>query len=174
VTRFPIVNESGEGQVVPMNSAVLGRMDTNQVADVDVYRVAGKKGGQLSVEVDSVWLTEKFYAGSEFDLMVRILDPAGKELARNDDSALKLQDPVASVLLPADGEYRVEVKQRVFQSGGNCYYLAHIGSNPRPLAVYPAGGKSGRDLERDLARRSGGRESDRSAVAAGRGGFCVF
>lgn len=150
VTRFPVVNETGEDQAVPVNSAVLGRMDTNRVADVDVYRVTGKKGEHLSVEVDAVWLTEKFYAESEFDLMIRLLDPAGKELARNDDSALKLQDPVASILLPADGEYRVEVKQRIFKSGANCYYLAHIGSNPRPLAVFPAGGPRGETLKATL------------------------
>jgi len=147
VTRFPVVNESGEDQVVPMDTAVLGRMDTNQVGDVDVYRVTGKKGGHLSVEVDSVWMTEKFYAESEFDLMVRILDPAGKELARSDDSALKLQDPLVSLILPADGEYRVEVKQRIFKNGAHCYYLAHIGSNHRPLATYPAGGQAGESLE---------------------------
>jgi hypothetical protein len=174
VTRFSIVSETGEDQVVPMNSAVLGRMDTNQVADVDVYRVAGKKGGQLSVEIDSVWLTEKFYAGSEFDLMVRILDPAGKELARNDDSALKLQDPVASVLLPADGEYRVEVKQRVFQSGGNCYYLAHIGSNPRPLAVYPAGGKAGETLKATLLGDPAGEKTIDLPLPKDAGDFAYF
>lgn len=174
VTRFSIVSETGEDQVVPMNSAVLGRMDTNQVADVDVYRVAGKKGGQLSVEIDSVWLTEKFYAGSEFDLMVRILDPAGRELARNDDSALKLQDPVASVLLPADGEYRVEVKQRVFQSGGNCYYLAHIGSNPRPLAVYPAGGKAGETLKATLLGDPAGEKTIDLPLPKDAGDFAYF
>lgn len=174
VTRFPIVNESGDGQVVPMNSAVLGRMDTNQVADVDVYRVVGKKGGQLSVEIDSVWLTEKFYAGSEFDLMVRILDPSGSELARNDDSALKLQDPVASVLLPVDGEYRVEVKQRVFQSGGNCYYLAHIGSNPRPLAVYPAGGKAGETLNATLLGDPAGEKAIDLPLPQEAGDFAYF
>ena len=150
VTRFPVVNEAQEDQPVAMNSIVLGRMDTNQNADVDVYRVSGRRGEYLSVEVDSVWLTEKFYAGSEFDLRVRIIDASGKEIARNDDSAIHLQDPVLSVLLPADGEYRVEVKQRVFSSGGNCYYLAHIGSNHRPLAIFPAGGRKGEKLAATL------------------------
>jgi hypothetical protein len=51
VTRFPIVKEAQEDQPVPMNSAVLGRMDTNQVGDVDVYRVMGRKGEHLSMEV---------------------------------------------------------------------------------------------------------------------------
>ncbi len=171
VTRFPIVNETQEDQPVPMNSAVLGRMDTKQVGDVDVYRVTGRKGEHLSVEVDSVWLTEKFYAGSEFDLTARILDAGGKELARNDDSALHLQDPVLSTILPADGEYRVEVKQRIFTSGGNCYYLAHIGSNHRPLAVYPAGGMKGEKLAATLLGDPAGDEAIQITLPAKTGDF---
>lgn len=159
VTRFPVLKEVQEDQALPRNTAVLGRMDTNQRADVDVYRVTCRKGEHLSVEVDSVWLTEKFYAGSEFDLMARILDANGRELARNDDSALHLQDPVLSVMLPSDGEYRVEVKQRVFNSGGNCYYLAHIGSHHRPLAVYPAGGMKGEALQATLLGDPNGDEA---------------
>jgi hypothetical protein len=174
VTRFPVVNESGEDQLVPMDTAVLGRMDTNQVADVDVYRVAGKKGGHLSVELDSVWLTEKFYAESEFDLMVRLLDPTGKELARNDDSALKLQDSVASVILPADGEYRVEVKQRIFKSGADCYYLAHIGSHHRPLAAYPAGGPAGEKLKVTLLGDPAGEMTRDLALPNETGDFAFF
>ena len=171
VTRFPIVNETQEDQPVPMNSAVLGRMDTKQIGDVDVYRVTGRKGEHLSVEVDSVWLTEKFYAGSEFDLTARILDAGGKELARNDDSALHLQDPVLSTILPADGEYRVEVKQRIFTSGGNCYYLAHIGSNHRPLAVYPAGGMKGEKLAATLLGDPAGDEAIQVALPSQTGDF---
>ena len=171
VTRFPIVKEAQEDQTVPMTSAVLGRMDTKQVGDVDVYRVTGRQGEHLSVEVDSVWLTEKFYAGSEFDLTARILDASGKELARNDDSALHLQDPVLSTLLPADGEYRVEVKQRVFNSGGNCYYIAHIGSNHRPLAVYPAGGMKGEKLAATLLGDAAGDEAMQVTLPAQTGDF---
>jgi hypothetical protein len=171
VTRFPVVKETQEDQPVSINSTVLGRMDTNQTADVDVYRVNGKRGEHLSVEVDSVWLTEKFYAGSEFDLRVRILDANGKELARNDDSALHLQDPVVSTLLPAEGEYRVEVKQRVFSSGGNCYYLAHIGSNHRPLAVFPAGGMQGEKLSATLLGDPAGDEPLQLTLSAKAGDY---
>ena len=150
VTRFPIVKEAQEDQSVPMNSAVLGRMDTNQVGDVDMYRVTGRKGEHLSVEVDSVWLTEKFYAGSEFDLTARILDASGKELARNDDSALHLQDPIISIVVPIAGDYFVEVKQRLMKAAERCFYVATIGNHPRPLVVYPAGGKAGTRLDARL------------------------
>ncbi|MGD9747797.1 MAG: serine protease, partial [Verrucomicrobiales bacterium] len=70
VTRFPIVEETAEDQPVAMNVSVLGRMDSNKVGDVDVYRLHGIAGQTLSVEIDSVRLTDKFYAESEFDLML--------------------------------------------------------------------------------------------------------
>lgn len=150
VTRFPIVEETAEDQPVAMNVSVLGRMDSNKVGDVDVYRLHGIAGQTLSVEIDSVRLTDKFYAESEFDLMLRVLDDGGREIARNDDSAAHIQDPILSTVLPRDGEYRVEVKQRVFKTGDRCYYLAHLGDFQRPLAVYPAGGKAGTTLQTTL------------------------
>lgn len=181
VTAFPVADEGENRQggndtlatakTVELNTSVRGRMDNTQLADVDLYRVSGKAGTHLSVEVDSVWLSEKFYGGSEFDLMVRLLDTEGKELARNDDSALHLQDPIISMVLPRDGDYLVEVKQRVFNSGGNCYYLAHIGSNQRPLAVYPAGGPGGKPLQATLLGDPAGELRKIIALPATQGDF---
>ncbi|MCE9604340.1 MAG: serine protease [Planctomycetia bacterium] len=128
------------------NVAVLGSIDTGRFADVDLYRVAGKKGAHLSAEVASVWLTESFYAGSEADLMLRLLDADGKELARNDDSDLHIQDPIVSTILPRDGDYFVEVRQRIFKGASGVHYLAQIGTHRRPIAVYPAGGPAGAPL----------------------------
>ncbi len=184
VTAFPVVDEGEPKQGgndtietakrIPPNTTVLGRMDSAQMADVDVYRVSGKAGEHLSVEVDSVRLTEKFYGGSEFDLMVRLLDAAGSELAANDDSALHLQDPIVSTILPRDGDYFVEIKQRVFNSGTNTYYLAHIGTNPRPLAVYPAGGPAGKPLQATLLGDPAGKTIKTISLPAAEGDFELF
>ena len=153
VTRYPVVAEAeknrGENetrkqaQAITLNTTLLGRMGTDRQPDVDVYRVAGKKGEHLSVEVDSVALTDRHYADLEFDLAVRLLDADGHELARNDDSALHIQDPIASTLLPRDGDYFVEVRQRIARSSSFIFYAAHIGNYHRPLASYPAGGRAG-------------------------------
>ena len=45
--------------------------------------------------------------------MVRILDDTGKELGRNDDNVLHLQDPVLSVKLLRDGVAYVEVRRPI-------------------------------------------------------------
>ena len=160
VTRYPTVDEAEQSQgtndttataqTVPMNCAVRGRMSSTQVPDIDIYKVAAKAGKHLSVEVDSVWIADKFYADNEFDLTVRILSPKGVELARNDDSALHLQDPIISIVAPIAGDYFVEVKQRLMKAAERCFYVATIGNHPRPLVVYPAGGKAGTRLDARL------------------------
>lgn len=160
VVPLPTVAEDEKGQggndvlakaaPIAMNTAVLGRIVTQRQADVDLYRVTGKKGEHLSAEVASVWLTESFYGDSETDLMLRLLDADGKELARNDDSDLHIQDPIASAVLPRDGDYFVEVRQRIFKGSGGVNYVAQIGTHRRPLAVYPAGGHPGTSLNAQL------------------------
>ncbi|HEX4147025.1 MAG TPA: serine protease [Pirellulales bacterium] len=160
VTKFPTVDEAetrrgdndslAKAKPVSMNVTVRGKMDSDRMPDVDLYRVSGKSGEHLSVEVDSVWLTEKHYAELEFDLMVRLLDDRGRELARNDDSALHVQDPIVSAILPRDGDYIVEVRQPIYRTGSFVYYAAHIGNHRRPLAVYPAGGQPGQTLSATL------------------------
>ncbi|HTU24721.1 MAG TPA: serine protease [Pirellulales bacterium] len=160
VTRFPNVDETEKGhrqndtcelaQPVPMNSTVRGRMLTTNVADVDVYRVAGRGGQHLSVEVDSVWMTDRHYGNSECDLAVRVLDDRGQVIVQNDDSALHIQDPIVSTVLPRDADYFVEIRQRIAHSGGQIFYAAHIGENHRPLAIYPAGGRGGEKLSATL------------------------
>jgi hypothetical protein len=160
VTPFEVVTdpESGHGSndtmatamPVPRNVTMQARMDSGRQPDHDVYLIKGRQGEHLSVELTSVWLTEKYYAESEFDLMVSILDAQGRELARNDDSALHVQDPIVSVVLPADGDYFVDVRQRIYKGGHNTHYLAHIGTNLRPLAVFPAGGAKGQPLVASL------------------------
>ncbi|RFC43945.1 MAG: pre-peptidase C-terminal domain-containing protein [Verrucomicrobia bacterium] len=169
VTRYPIVDELEQGQgandtlataqLLTGSCAVRGRISSTQVADVDVYKVPAKAGEHVSVEVDSVWIADKYYADNEFDLAVRILSQEGKELARNDDSALHLQDPIASVVAPVDGDYFVEIKQRLIKAADRVNYVATIGNFLRPLAVYPAGGKAGTQLHAKLLGDPAGEQS---------------
>ena len=122
---------------------VYGRIDRG---DPDCYKVSRKKGERISVEIDSVRLTDLAYGMGEFDLRVRIYDTAGKVLAENDDSSLHRQDPMLSILAPEDGEYVVEVSQSVYTPRGRVYYLAHLGRYPRPQMIFPLGGQPGKSL----------------------------
>jgi hypothetical protein len=139
VGPFPNVTEAepngdfAEAQPVERNVTVNGVV---QNEDVDYYMVEAKKGERISVEVEGMRLGATF-----FDPYVAILDSARFEMSAGDDSPLVFQDAVASAVAPEDGKYYVEVRESAYGGNGNCRYRLHVGSFPRPLAVYPAGGK---------------------------------
>src|SRR5690606_17020024 len=110
--------------------------------DEDIYIVSLRKGERLSVEVEAMRLGRTF-----FDAYVAILDPQQFELASCDDAVLLRTDAFASILAPEDGDYRVVVREAAYEGNDQCRYRLHIGSFPRPSAVFPPGGKPGEALE---------------------------
>ena len=148
VTETEPNSEFDKAQKIPMNSTVNGRI-LNE--DVDYYEIEAKKGQQVSVEVEAIRLS-----GALFDPYVAILDARRFELASCDDSALLLQDSVASVIAPKDGTYRIEIRDSSYRGSGNFFYRLHIGHFPRPLIAFPAGGKAGEKLEVTLMGDPGG------------------
>lgn len=146
VTSFPVVLETdadhwtrAKAQVVPLNVSVAASLDTG---DTDYYAVDLKKGQRLSAEVEAVRL-----GVSLTDTVLTVFGPDGKELATVDDTPLFRQDPFASLVVPADGRYTVRVAEGNLGGGDNSRYLLHIGTFPRPSAVYPAGGEAGKEVE---------------------------
>jgi hypothetical protein len=152
VSRFPTVMETekkpGENdtmlkaQAVPLNCTVEGQIMPGGDMDKDFYWTRFNAGERISVEVESVRLGTLHFGG-ENDLAVRILDDQGKELGRNDDSAMYVQDPILSVIAPKTGSYFIEIKQQVFYRPQEAWYRVHIGNFSRPLALFPAGGQAG-------------------------------
>ena len=159
VSPFQVIDENEQGYnsndtiqtatAVTTNVSVRGRMGPSAKGDVDVYRVPVVAGGRLSVEVDSVRIADMHYGGSEYDLALRILDAAGRELASNDDNSLHLQDPMLSISTPKDGVAYVEVRRSVFVPNDKAYCV-HIGTNPRPIVTFPPGGMAGTKLDFEL------------------------
>lgn len=152
VTPFLTIDETEKGynandsletalEVAP-NTTVRGELGNSGKGDVDLYRVKVTKGTRLSVEVDSVKIADAHYGGSEYDVALRILDEEGKELASNDDNAIQLQDPLASVRIAKDGFAFVEIQRSLFVPDSRVYAV-HIGTNKRPLIGFPLGGRSG-------------------------------
>jgi hypothetical protein len=132
------------------NATVLGYILPGPKMDHDFYRVSRKQGERISVEVNSVRLSNIWSARGELDLLVRILDASGKELALSDDTAMLVQDPLVSIIAPHDGDYYIEIAQSLYSATSNSFYtqyLAHIGNFETPQAVYPAGGPAGKPLE---------------------------
>ena len=133
-------------QAIPMNVTVNGVIDSE---DVDYFVVDAKKGQRISAEIEGMRL-----GVTMFDPYIAILDSKRFELITADDTPLLKQDAAASVIAPADGKYYIQVRETSYGGDGNCYYRLHVGNFPRPIAVYPAGGKLRRPGRGPVPRRS--------------------
>ena len=130
---------------VEINTTVRGVLSRSGNEDVDCYRIAGKAGDRLSVEVVMARLADYPYNDpqlDQYDASVAVFDISGRIIARNDDSRLHRQDPLVSLRLPVDGEYVVAVRRAMFFPI-DTPYAVHIGSFSRPLAAFPPGGPVG-------------------------------
>ena len=145
IGQFPNVAEAepnatfDQSQRIELNRTIEGVAGNE---DDDYYVVTLKKGQRLSVEVEAMRLGRVF-----FDAYVAILDPKKFELASCDDTPLLRNDAFASVIAPEDGDYRILVHEAAYEGNDTCQYRLHIGSFPRPTAVFPTGGKPGETIE---------------------------
>ena len=180
VEPFPVIDELEQSrndrndtrltaQLVEANHTVQGQM--HEPADIDCYKLDVKQGQRISAEIVAVRL------GVEQgipDLHLALLDANGKQLIAADDTALFVQDPIASVLAPADGTYFVEVRHATFSARGDVYRL-HLGTYARPTGVYPAGGPAGKELAVQILGDPKGHWSQKvtlpSLAATGNGEF---
>jgi len=145
VGQFPTVaevepnNSFDQAQRVDLNVTVAGVAGNE---DEDYYVCSLKKGQRLSVEVEAMRLGRTM-----FDPYVAVLDPHKFELAVCDDAPLLRNDAFVSVIAPEDGDYRVLVREAAYEGNDQCDYRLHIGTFPRPSAVFPPGGKPGEAID---------------------------
>lgn len=132
-------SEFDKPQKIPLNVTVTGVVENE---DVDYFVVEAKKGDRITAEVEAMRLGVTL-----FDPYVSIMDAKRFDLSTSDDSALLLQDAVASVVAPEDGNYIIQLRETSYGGNGSCVYRLHIGSFPRPRIVFPAGGKAGEDTK---------------------------
>jgi hypothetical protein len=145
VGALPIVaekepnNEFTAPQKISLNVTVTGVIDSE---DVDYFAFEAKKGQRVSAEIEGMRL-----GNTLFDPYIAILNSKRFELAVADDTALLGQDGVASLVIPEDGTYIIQVRESSYGGNGACHYRLHVGTFPRPLAVLPAGGKLGEKVD---------------------------
>lgn len=145
VGQYPVVDEKEPNsdfaapQKVALNTSIHGVVDNE---DIDYFIFDAKKGQRITAEVEAMRL-----GSALVDCYVAILDMKRFELAVCDDSALALQDPIASIIAPEDGTYVVAVRESSYAGNVNSRYVLHLGEAPRPRIAYPAGGKAGEEIE---------------------------
>ncbi len=143
VEDLPVMDEAEPNsdfdspQQIELNRVINGNVANE---DVDYYIVSASKGQRITAEIVAMRLSTAM-----FDPYVAILDEKRFELATNDDTALALQDGFASIIVPEDGKYIIEVRESAYAAGNN--YRLHVGTFPRPKVAYPAGGKMGEEIE---------------------------
>lgn len=136
-------NEFAAPQSVALGCTINGVV---QNEDVDYFLVTAKKGERISVELEGVRLGVPPGDGTFFDPYVAILNAQRFELSRCDDAALLQQDSLCAIVAPEDGNYIIEVRETAYGGSDLCRYRLHVGSFPRPRAVYPAGGRASEQL----------------------------
>jgi hypothetical protein len=145
VGPFPIVKSDqktnldfAHPQAVPLNVSVWGILQAEQA---QYFSIDARKGQHISVEVHGMRL------GHQLDPYVAILDAKKFELAVSDDTALAMQDPVATFIAPRDDKYIIQVRDSAYGGDGRAQYFLHVGTFPRPTILYPLGGPAGEELK---------------------------
>jgi len=169
-TKFGEQNSMAKAQPVAMNTTIEGQILPGSDLDRDYYRVQARQGQRISVEVEAARLGT-LHSGGENDLAVRILDSNDKEIARNDDSALYVQDPVLSIIAPKDGAYFIAIQQQIFYPPQQARYRVHIGDFSRPTAIFPAGGQAGTTIDARILGDPAGERTEPIVLPATPGNF---
>ncbi len=101
---FPLSNfdeKVAETELITVPGAVTARL--TEAKKSDTYSFKGKKGELWTISCDAIKI------GSNLDITLSVLGPDGKELASKDDS-LPSMDPELPITLPADGDYKIIVR----------------------------------------------------------------
>ena len=158
VGAMPITKEAepnskfDEPQQIEMNHTIEGVVDRE---DIDYYQVKLKKDEVLNVEIEGIRLAYSTNNQNILDPFVAILDEGRFEVASSDDAALLQQDAFCSFKAPQDGTYTVVVRDSSFRGNPICGYRLHVGTFPRPVAVFPGGGVPGATVKANLINEDG-------------------
>jgi hypothetical protein len=135
----PNSNDSIEtAQPVLMNPVVVN--GTLRGPERDFYRVYGKAGERRVFEV------EARRCGSAIDPVLQILDGAGNQLARSDDSPGIGLDARIDFTFQREGNYYVEVTDARFSTQSQNFYRLKMGSYPYADGIFPLGGRRGEQV----------------------------
>lgn len=120
-------NDAKEAGTVAIGSVMNGRIQT--AGDIDSWWFDAKKDQTIEFDLRAARL------GSILDSVVAIVDEAGKELTSNDDLLNGQPDSRVTFKVPADGRYRVVVREQFASRGGKDFgyrlYL-QIPTEPQP------------------------------------------
>lgn len=150
VGQFPQVEEKEDdglfehATLLPSLPVVaMGKLDGN---DVDFFRFHGKSGERIVVDAQCARI------GSGVDPTIRLTTASAnrKYIASADDSSGLQTDARFVAVLPADGDYVVEISDSRYQGANRPVYRLLIGAVAVADEVYPLGGRLGETVGLEL------------------------
>jgi len=132
-------DKTSECRAIKLESTVNGRI---KPGDLDVFAIDVTKGQQINIEVQGLRLGDQ-----EFDPHLEVTDSQGKRLAAVDDTILGHLDPLTSIECQATGRWYITLRENARGGSSTSFYRMHVGTFPRPLVMFPAGGKPGQELK---------------------------
>lgn len=138
--------ETGIGDALPLvlNGQILP-------GDIDRFAFNAAKGDRLVVACAARELIPHLAdtVPGWFQATMTLCDAAGKEVAYADDYRFN-PDPVLYFEIPADGPYRLEIKDAIYRGRADFVYRITLGEIPFITSVFPLGGRAGKKTEIEL------------------------
>lgn len=142
IVDAPVITESGnntaldKAQTVPVPAVVCGRID--RAENVDYYAFPARAGQTLTIEVHAARLQDKIHdLQKHIDPLVVVYDPSGRELAASDDG--RFADPLLTFTPPADGLYRLAIRDAKYDGDSRWSYALTITDRPYVTQIFPLG-----------------------------------
>jgi len=123
VTVESTTNQKAHPQPITLPITISGAI--SEPREEDWYKFTATKGQKLEFRAESWSL------GFPLDPLIRVTDVAGKRLAQADDINRNERDAVVSYTIPADGEYRLMIRD-VHRHGGFRYVYRLSATIPQP------------------------------------------
>lgn len=142
IVDAPVIVENGQNttpdkaQTVPLPAVVCGRIE--RAENVDYYAFQARAGQTLTIEVHSARLQDKIHdLQKHADPLVAVYDAAGRELAASDDG--RFADPLLVFTPPADGTYRLAIRDAKYDGDPRWTYALTITDRPYIRQIFPIG-----------------------------------
>jgi len=152
VDQYPehVERESGPSAAPAEEQITLPAIVNGRImpGDVDRYRFRARRGQNLLAIVAARRLMPYLADGVPgwFQATLTLYDAAGRELAYADDYRFD-PDPVLHCVIPADGEYVIEIKDSIYRGREDFVYRIALGELPFVTGVFPLGGRAGQRID---------------------------
>jgi hypothetical protein len=149
VVDDPVIQESGNNNTpsganaLPVPGVACGRIEAAE--DVDLYRFHATAGTTYTFEVWGARLQDKIHdLQKHLDPLLTIIDPAGRELAGNDDYFFA--DPYLVWTAPGSGDYFVQVRDAKYDGDPRWAYALCVSDKPYAAHAFPFAGQPGQTI----------------------------